>query len=226
MVTNRNEGGRFTPEHTDEEILAAVRAHEPAATSEVAEELGVSRQGADYRLRQLHDEGRVSNKKIGASLVWFDPTEAVPEVQPDTATGAQDTTKVAGSPPSSAQETSPSTGDNSRLSSGPEADTLADVAFPEGRDREVCEAAVLAARDYLREQGPATMRELVTKVMPTHPVGYDVPELEPGDRYRGAWWRRVVKPGLKALPDVQPPSRGASDWRSIPESEREPDSNG
>ena len=46
-------------------------------------------------------------------------------------------------------------------------------------------------------------------------LGYDVPELDPGDRYRGAWWRRVVKPGLKALPDVEAPSRGASDWRYV-----------
>ena len=91
--------------------------------------------------------------------------------------------------------------------------TFADLQFPEGRDPDECEAAVLAARDYLREHGPATMREIVTAVMPEHPVGYDVPELEPGERYRGAWWRRVVKPGLQALPDVKAPSRGASEWR-------------
>ena len=38
--------------------------------------------------------------------------------------------------------------------------------------------------------------------MPAHALGYDVPELEPGDRYRGAWWRRIVKPGLDGLDDV------------------------
>lgn len=57
------------------------------------------------------------------------------------------------------------------------------------------------------------MRGLVADVMPAHPVGYDVPELEPGERYRGGWWRLVVKPGLEALPDVEAPPRGASDWR-------------
>ena len=73
MDKGRNKEGRFTPEHTDAEILAAVRAHEPAATSEVAGEVGMTRQGADRRLRRLRDEGRVSSKKIGAALVWFAP---------------------------------------------------------------------------------------------------------------------------------------------------------
>ncbi len=71
MGEGRNTDGQFTPEHTDDEILGAVRAHEPAATSEVADEVGMTRQGADRRLRRLRDEGRVSSKKIAASLVWF-----------------------------------------------------------------------------------------------------------------------------------------------------------
>lgn len=66
----RNEGGRFEPEYTDEEVLEAVRTHEPAGTKEVADELGVARQSADYRLRSLLDEGRISKKKVGNSLVW------------------------------------------------------------------------------------------------------------------------------------------------------------
>lgn len=74
-----------------------------------------------------------------------------------------------------------------------------------------------AARDYLREHGPATMREIVGEVLPEHPFGYDVAgaleKVEADERYRGAWWRRIVKPGLKALPDVEAPARGASEWR-------------
>ena len=67
----RNERGRYEPEQSDEEILDAVRKHEPAGTSEVADELGIARQSADYRLRQLLEDGRVSKKKVGNSLVWF-----------------------------------------------------------------------------------------------------------------------------------------------------------
>lgn len=66
----RNEGGQFKPEYTDEEVIDAVRAHEPAGTKEVADKLGIARQSADYRLRRLLDEGRVSKKKVGNSLVW------------------------------------------------------------------------------------------------------------------------------------------------------------
>lgn len=67
----RNERGRFEPDHSDEEILDAVRKYEPAGTSEVADQLGIARQSADYRLRQLLEEGQVSKKKVGNSLVWF-----------------------------------------------------------------------------------------------------------------------------------------------------------
>lgn len=73
MSGRDEETGRFTPAVSDDEVLEAVRTHEPAATSEVAEELGIARQSADYRLRQLLDRGDVERKKIGASAVWFLP---------------------------------------------------------------------------------------------------------------------------------------------------------
>lgn len=56
---------------SDEEVLEAVRTHEPAGTREVAENLGIARQSADYRLRNLEEEGRVKSKKIGRELVWM-----------------------------------------------------------------------------------------------------------------------------------------------------------
>ncbi len=71
------EQGKFTPTVSDDEILAAVRTHDPAATSEVADEVGMTRQGVDRRLRTLRDEGRVNSKKIAKTLVWF-PAESEP----------------------------------------------------------------------------------------------------------------------------------------------------
>lgn len=56
--------------HSEDEYLDAVREHEPAATSKVAEVVGVARQSADYRLRQLEDDGLVESQKIGNSLAW------------------------------------------------------------------------------------------------------------------------------------------------------------
>jgi len=55
----------------DDEYLDAVREHEPAATSEIADTVGVTRQGADYRLRQLEENGKIRSKMVGNSLVWM-----------------------------------------------------------------------------------------------------------------------------------------------------------
>lgn len=71
----RDSSGQFTGQVTDADVVAAVRAYDPAATSEIGDELGVSRQAVDRRLRRLRDDGRISSKKIGASLVWFMPRE-------------------------------------------------------------------------------------------------------------------------------------------------------
>lgn len=68
--SGRDDRGRFTAKHTDEDVLAAVQEHEPAATMEVADELGIERPSADYRLRQLEEQGRATSKKIGNSLAW------------------------------------------------------------------------------------------------------------------------------------------------------------
>lgn len=57
--------------HPESDYLDAVRENEPAATSEVADAVGVTRQGADYRLRQLEEEGKVRSKMVGNSLVWM-----------------------------------------------------------------------------------------------------------------------------------------------------------
>lgn len=92
------------------------------------------------------------------------------------------------------------------------------VEFPQGRDRTDCELAVSAAFAYLAGAGQATKGQIVLATMPEDPLGYDVEaarqkvEAE-GERFRGAWWRRVVKPGLEALPDVKKPSGGRSEWR-------------
>lgn len=56
--------------HSVDEYIDAVRENEPAGTKEIADVVGVARQSADYRLRQLEDEGAVRSKKIGNSLAW------------------------------------------------------------------------------------------------------------------------------------------------------------
>lgn len=64
--------------HSDDEYLEAVREHEPVTTSDVAEVVGVSRQGADYRLRRLEAAGLVEREVVGNSLVWRSSTALRP----------------------------------------------------------------------------------------------------------------------------------------------------
>lgn len=72
----RDNTGQFATKYDEQDILDAVREYEPAATSEIAEEVGFARQNADYRLRRLEDEGKVRSKKVGASLVWMPADES------------------------------------------------------------------------------------------------------------------------------------------------------
>ena len=67
----RNDRGQFRSEHPDQEFLDLVAENQPATTKEVADGIGCSRRNADYRLRRLADDGRVSKKKAGTSLVWM-----------------------------------------------------------------------------------------------------------------------------------------------------------
>jgi predicted ArsR family transcriptional regulator len=59
--------------HSEDEYVDAIREHAPASTKEIAEAVGVTRQGADYRLRRLEDTGTVESKMVGNSLVWMVP---------------------------------------------------------------------------------------------------------------------------------------------------------
>ena len=56
--------------HSEETYLDAVRENEPATTQQVADTVGVTRQGADYRLRELREEGLVEGEMLGNTLIW------------------------------------------------------------------------------------------------------------------------------------------------------------
>jgi len=202
MPESSNKGGR-KPRATDEDLLDVFRStSDPVlSTAEVADAVPIKRRGTLNRLQALEEDGALESKQIGGrNTVWWLVDE-------------RDVSDTDRRSPATAD---PAPVDEARESDAV-ADALEDVDFPAGGEREACSAAVYAARDYLRDHGPATKREIVAEVMPEHPLGYDVDgaleKVEAGDRYRGAWWRRVVKPGLKALPEVEAPARGASEWR-------------
>ena len=207
---DRDTAGRFTGSIDDADVIAAVRAHDPAATSEIGEELGISRQGADRRLRSLRDAGGVSSKKIGASLVWFIPRDRGHRESDARADAGDGAGQPRGDPPADAHG----------ADAGGEADALDAVLadLPSTVDPADARETIHTVREYLREAGPASKATIVREIMPTHPLGYDpdaaLAKIDAGDRYRGAWWRKVVKPGLEALPDVSKPPAGASEWKA------------
>jgi len=55
------------------EVLNAVYRCTPAGTSEVADIIGVSRQGAEHHLKKLEDDGWIWSKKVGPTRVWIHP---------------------------------------------------------------------------------------------------------------------------------------------------------
>lgn len=58
---------------SDEKILCAIADHfAPAVgTADIAEQVGLSRQGVDHRLRNLKDDGLVEKYHVGRSIVWY-----------------------------------------------------------------------------------------------------------------------------------------------------------
>jgi hypothetical protein len=135
------------------------------------------------REKSLHDRIReyIEADRDGRLTITQSTDDTTPESTPDEA------------PPADAPASS----------SSADADVLDAMDIPQGKDPDDALEAVHTARDYLETHGPASRREIVTGVMPDHPLGYDVPDLETGDRFRGAWWRRIIQPGLRALDDVE-----------------------
>jgi len=70
----RDEGGLFIEEVTLEDVREAVRnGPEPASTTaDVAQVFDISTEGARRKLTELHEQGRIEKRKIGArAIVWW-----------------------------------------------------------------------------------------------------------------------------------------------------------
>jgi len=220
----RNDAGQFTERVTLDAVLGVFdQVRGPVVTSsDVADALDCTTEAARQKLTRLFDQGRVDRRKTGRTTVWWRTGDEPDRTEDPAGVQAAESGREWGVTPSE------DTGDGADTPAGTSTRTAREnpaplsldaVDFPDSRDREDCLAAVDAARGYLREHGTATMQDLVANVMPSHPVGYSVDDahekLAAGDRYRGGWWRLVVRPGLEALDDVGKPPRGGSDWEYV-----------
>ena len=222
MVRDRNESGQYADGIDPEAVLDVVDAREdlarPITAGDVVDELGIARRTAHNKLGALVERDVLETRKIGArGRVWWRPiladsgdTHPPRDGRESVETRPRDERDQ--SPAPAADE--PSTHDGRSEAT---TETLAAVEFPSGKDRDDCVDAVQDARQYLKRQGAASMREIVAAIHPDHPLGYDVDaalsKVEAGERYRGAWWRRIVRPGLETFDDVEKPAPGASKWR-------------
>ncbi|XVH33876.1 helix-turn-helix domain-containing protein (plasmid) [Haloferacaceae archaeon DSL9] len=80
----RNDAGRFGEKVTEQDILKIFdTADEPfMTTTEIANELPVSREAVYYRLSQMLEKGDVGKKKAGArSVGWW--AEVAPRLSPE-----------------------------------------------------------------------------------------------------------------------------------------------
>jgi len=202
------------PEVTDDDIVDVVASFDDpvATTSEIADQLPISRRRVHDRLKSLRDADRVRAKDVGSrTRVWW----------VEGRTGRHETVETAERPPADRRAVAgveqEQERENDRVGDGLEA-ALVDVDVPASVNRDAAIEAIGAASEVVRESGPVSKGDVVAAVMADHPLGYDVDAAlakldASGERYRGAWWRKVVKPGLGALDDIE--YRNGVGWQVV-----------
>jgi hypothetical protein len=217
MGRDRNDRGRYADGIDPDTVIDVFDAREdtsrPVTAGDVVEELGIARRTAHNKLNALVERGVLETRKIGArGRVWWTPNPRRQETPEDAARDAEAVDTAQPSREDGTRDTRPTRAENDPL-----ADVLDDL--PGTVDRAAAREAIDAAREYLLDDGPAPKAAIVRSVMPSHALAYDadaaLEKLDaPGERYRGSWWREVIKPGLEAFDDVAAPAPGASDWRA------------
>lgn len=67
----------------DDDILKAIRDHYAPVigTADLADEVGISRQAVDKRLRRFESDGLVETDKIGRARIWWLTTDGKRKLQ-------------------------------------------------------------------------------------------------------------------------------------------------
>lgn len=165
---------------SDDELVAAVAEAEPAGTAEVADRVGITRQGVDKRLRELAGS-RVERKKIGQALVWssLDSGDSA-DAEPDVDSPSQERAVDAG--PTTAVDFADAVDEAvSHMAGG---DELPDTRTP----------ALREAVSQLRRSGEVTLDELVAQAYDAADGGYGTHDA----------YRQSINRALDSLADTRP----------------------
>lgn len=233
MPRKRGESGQFVEAASFDDVLDVFDTVDgpPVVTSaDVADATGLSRDGARRKLKTLVDRGDVDRRSTaGRTLYWR--VDAVDDTDDERRRESVESAPASNRDREVVEDVA---GDERRegddedvrerdpVGGGLEA-ALVDVEFPESVDRDAAIETVRAASAVVHESGPVSKGDLVAAVMPDHALGYDVDAAlakveASGERYRGAWWRKVVKPGLGALDDVE--YQNGVGWHVVDEVDR------
>jgi len=71
MPDRDEDSGRYTGQYTTKDFLDAIKAEGGmAGTGDIADRVGCAHDTAYKRLQKLEDEGLVSSRKVGNTLLW------------------------------------------------------------------------------------------------------------------------------------------------------------
>ena len=203
MPREQGESGEFVETIAPEDVLDVFDAVDGPVilSADVADHFGVTRETARRKLKQLSDRGELDRRKVSRRVIYWradgDGFDAG-GLRGDPSTTLDDTDAEHTATTASGTDPTETTGDARNAESGrtrAESDAVDPVdhdELPDGVDVADAREAYDAVRSHLREDGPAGKRSIVAAVMVEYPPG----------RYRGAWWRRVIRPALAADPDV------------------------
>jgi hypothetical protein len=230
MNRERSESGQFVGTISLDDVLDVFDTVDgpPVVTSaDVADATGLTRDGARKKLERLVDRGEVDRRSTAGRTLYWRVDDSGVERRRESAESAPESNRDREAVEDAGGDEQREGDDEDVRESDPVADgleaALVDVDFPASVDREAAVETVRAASAFVDESGPVSKGDVVAAVMPDHALGYDVDGAlakvdASGERYRGAWWRKVVKPGLGALDDVE--YQNGVGWHVVDEVDR------
>lgn len=215
MPKQRGDSGQFVSSASLDDVLDVFDEVDgpPVVTSaDVADRTDVSRDTARRKLETLVDRGDVDRRSTAGRTLYWRVDDSGVERRRESAESAPGSNRDREAVEDAGGDERREADDEDVRERDPVGDgleaALVDVEFPERVDRDAAVETVRAASEFVHESGPVSKGDVVAAVMTDHALGYDVDAAiakveASGERYRGAWWRKVVKPGLGALDGVE-----------------------